>query len=428
MNLRPRSERHRRRQVGVGATLIVASFLTAYASSEVGSVQASAAESGATEPAAPASAEASPESTATSAVSSSTGAPTTAPPAADAPATEAPATEVKATEVKATEVKAAETQASATPAPSVLPAKPTEDEDDDSGAMITARAAAVPVAVAVATTPGATSSATPTPCVTTAPVTAGTMVWGMKDSFRKYIVGPIAKGNITVSDGATQAASNGPFTFGGGTGTASSGAFTGSYKGKVTMKGHETPPGSGTFDLNMTLSNPKITIAGGTGVLAVDAVDSDGAALPGLKFVNLVLTGKAPTVGGTTVTYTGIPTTMHKDAVALFGSDEGSFYSKDEPFEPVTFSLSTSATPSTANPCVTSRANSTSTPRATSSSSATSTSSRTSTPTPDTGDLPATGANTGTGTMILLASGLLASGTVMLSFSVPVKPGRYRRQ
>ncbi len=70
-----------------------------------------------------------------------------------------------------------------------------------------------PVTVAVTATP-----------VTPAPTTAGSLTWGVKESFRSYIVGPVAKGGATATSGASVV--DGVFRFGqadGGTWTAASG-------------------------------------------------------------------------------------------------------------------------------------------------------------------------------------------------------------
>src|SRR5690606_29014392 len=44
-------------------------------------------------------------------------------------------------------------------------------------------------------------------------IVGGELEWGVKDSFRSYIVGPIAQGNITTQAPATQEPGNGTFHF-----------------------------------------------------------------------------------------------------------------------------------------------------------------------------------------------------------------------
>ena len=83
---------------------------------------------------------------------------------------------------------------------------------------------------------------------------AGTLQWGVKKSFREYVLGGIAKGKIVAEDGAKQAANNGVFTFpqsstkhwNGTSGTVQ-------YAGKVNFSGHH-----GQMDVD--LLNPAIVV------------------------------------------------------------------------------------------------------------------------------------------------------------------------
>uniref|UniRef100_UPI00351F5CC0 HtaA domain-containing protein n=1 Tax=Streptomyces sp. IBSBF 2507 TaxID=2903530 RepID=UPI00351F5CC0 len=116
-------------------------------------------------------------------------------------------------------------------------------------------------------------------------VADGTLGWGVKESFRAYVVGTIAKGRVTVSGGATQAAGNGAFTFKDATGTYDTDAdkLTAVFKGAVNFKGHES---GGTYGLDLTLSNLKATLDGGTGTLSAD-VNSLGTQTKGVVLADL---------------------------------------------------------------------------------------------------------------------------------------------
>lgn len=83
----------------------------------------------------------------------------------------------------------------------------------------------------------------------------GSMEWGIKQSFRTYVVGDIAQGRFTVSDGARQASGNGVFTYpqassgkqwNGSTGTVQ-------YAGNINIWGHHG-------DMNVNLPNPSIQV------------------------------------------------------------------------------------------------------------------------------------------------------------------------
>lgn len=83
----------------------------------------------------------------------------------------------------------------------------------------------------------------------------GSLQWGVKQSFREYLVGSIAHGSITPSDGASQASHNGVFTFpqasSGTTWNGSTGTIQ--FAGLVNFYGHD-----GVLDVN--LANPVIEV------------------------------------------------------------------------------------------------------------------------------------------------------------------------
>lgn len=97
-------------------------------------------------------------------------------------------------------------------------------------------------------------------------VVSGELAWGAKESFRKYIGGPIADGTTTVAGGASIAA-NGTFRF-----PVDSGSFDPKtktleveYDGSVHFTGH-----AGALDL--LISDPRVEIKGDKGVLVADVV------------------------------------------------------------------------------------------------------------------------------------------------------------
>jgi hypothetical protein len=93
----------------------------------------------------------------------------------------------------------------------------------------------------------------------------GTLDWGFKESFRKYLGSPFSGGKITVADGAKQAAGNGVFTFVDGVGTydmKTHGTQT-AFKGSVHFTAH-----GGVLDI--TMSDLKISTAGKAGAITAD--------------------------------------------------------------------------------------------------------------------------------------------------------------
>jgi hypothetical protein len=95
---------------------------------------------------------------------------------------------------------------------------------------------------------------TPTPREPVAPVAGGSMSWAISPSFNSYVTGTIAKGSISVGNGATR--SGGTFWFGQAevsTFSPATGTGTVSYGGSVRYFGHQGA-------LDVTIANPQVRI------------------------------------------------------------------------------------------------------------------------------------------------------------------------
>ncbi|MFJ2518157.1 HtaA domain-containing protein [Cellulosimicrobium cellulans] len=165
------------------------------------------------------------------------------------------------------------------------------------------------------------------------PTTAGSLTWGVKESFRSYIVGPVADGGATASSGA--AVVDGLFRFGqadGGTWTAASGRGSVKYSGTVRFTGH-----SGALDLALT--NPVVDVTGpGAGRLLVDARSTglDGSTFDRKGVVVATLALDAPTTSADgAVTYTKAAATLTADGSLAFSG----FYPAGTALDPVTFTV-----------------------------------------------------------------------------------------
>lgn len=107
---------------------------------------------------------------------------------------------------------------------------------------------------------GPAAAATPT-----VSVVGGTLTWGIKDSFRGYVLGP-AGGTITVAGGATLSPASVP-TFPVAGGRFDGDALAAHFKGSIRFTGH-----MGALDL--TLSDLKVGLAAGEpGVLTADVTN-----------------------------------------------------------------------------------------------------------------------------------------------------------
>ncbi|QAY72877.1 hypothetical protein ET445_05500 [Agromyces protaetiae] len=168
---------------------------------------------------------------------------------------------------------------------------------------------------------GPTGPTTPqNPAPAPAPIAGGSLSWAVSNSFVDYVTGSIAKGQVSVSGGATR--SGGVFQFGqsGGSFDQSTGRGSADYSGAVRFTGH-----AGALDL--TFANPTLRVVSATeGVLNVSV---DGSRVD-LARVDLGAASKS-SVGGAT-RFAGAPTTLLASGVSAF---EG-YYGAGQQLAPVT--------------------------------------------------------------------------------------------
>ncbi|MER6515536.1 HtaA domain-containing protein [Streptomyces sp. NPDC001553] len=167
------------------------------------------------------------------------------------------------------------------------------------------RPIAIAAAIATAAALGATALVLPATAAVSAPaavaadstapwpIVKGTLDWGVKETFRTYVT-TVAKGEITVADGATKNA-DGTFRFGAPTGQyIPSGAHivTAAFKGSVTFK-------STAHHFEITLSNPRFDT--GTKKLVVD-VKKNGTLTQNVPFATVAFAGPQMDKLGTALT------------------------------------------------------------------------------------------------------------------------------
>ncbi|MCE3030660.1 HtaA domain-containing protein [Streptomyces sp. CMSTAAHL-2] len=154
--------------------------------------------------------------------------------------------------------------------------------------------------------PSDSPSKSPSSAPSTAPakgaIADGTLGWGVKETFRTYVVSGPAQGKITTSGGAKQASGNGAFTFPGATGSydTKAGTLSAAFKGAVNFKGHES---NGTYGLDLTLSDLHASLNHGTGTLTADVTSlgkkSEDVVLADLKAKSTGLTAKNDVITAT---------------------------------------------------------------------------------------------------------------------------------
>jgi hypothetical protein len=122
----------------------------------------------------------------------------------------------------------------------------------------------------------------PTPTPTAEPTTTPTpdpapedpeLVWGLKESFRSYITGSIAKGSVSRADGAE--VRNGIYVWDQHSASVDATAQgRASYRGSIRFQGHEDAATSGTYALDLELRDPQIALASASSaVLSFHVID-----------------------------------------------------------------------------------------------------------------------------------------------------------
>ncbi|MEU6860559.1 HtaA domain-containing protein [Glycomyces sp. NPDC046736] len=156
-------------------------------------------------------------------------------------------------------------------------------------------------------------------------VTGGSADWGVKQSFRDYVTGPIAHGEITVLDPATENA-DGTYHFPDATGTftAETCALDAAFAGGVNFYGHE-----GQLDLDVA----DLRVASVDGGLALYSGDT--------LIVNVAVTELA--ISGGQIAVSGAAATVAADGVDFFGG----FYTEGTEVDAVSFTVDLAGAPDT---------------------------------------------------------------------------------
>src|SRR5699024_2748259 len=121
------------------------------------------------------------------------------------------------------------------------------------------RALAASATMFLAATGAVTLAAAPASAAEGA-VSDATLSWGVRDSFRSYVEGPIAHGQITTS-GVTESGAGYDFTGGAGLADPEAGTAAVSFPGSVHFQGHESSD-PGVYILDMLIENVQVEVAG----------------------------------------------------------------------------------------------------------------------------------------------------------------------
>lgn len=186
------------------------------------------------------------------------------------------------------------------------------------------------------TVPASTTTSLPstTPSDTETRVESGSLDWGVKDTFVRYMESPASGGSISVTAPATRT-SGGPFHFPlSGTGTATgTTTFAVDFGGAVRFDAH-----GGVLDF--TITEPRVSRSGNSGALIVDAKSKDQEtgemiSYDDITMAELNFSGIDATSSGNTVTFADVPATLTEAGAPAFGG----FYQAGASLDPITLHL-----------------------------------------------------------------------------------------
>ncbi len=171
-------------------------------------------------------------------------------------------------------------------------------------------------------------------------VVGGDLDWGVRQSFRTYITGPIAHGQIAVEDGAVTN-EDGTFGFPAADGTVEGDTVSAAFGGVVHFTGHVgmgTPAGVPALD--MRVADIRVEVDGQDGVLVADVVSrglSSGALVTydDVTFAALDLSAVTPTPVEGGMRWAAVPATLTEDGVPAFAD----FYPAGSALDPLTVTL-----------------------------------------------------------------------------------------
>ncbi|TDC71161.1 HtaA domain-containing protein, partial [Streptomyces hainanensis] len=168
---------------------------------------------------------------------------------------------------------------------------------------------------------------------TSGTVQEGRLDWGVKESFRTYVTGPIANGDVELSDGASEIADGYRFPVAGGEFDPATPALDADFTGGVRFTGHE-----GALDLRFT--ELTVEIDGTEGELIADVSSKDRTSgevteYDAITVAELDVPADALNPVDDVLTLDAVPATLTADGAEAFGG----FYSAGEELDPVTVSV-----------------------------------------------------------------------------------------
>ncbi|KJY17523.1 MULTISPECIES: HtaA domain-containing protein [unclassified Streptomyces] len=193
------------------------------------------------------------------------------------------------------------------PAPEPTPTKPTPTKD-----------------------PAPTKDPSPTvPADGTQKVLNGKLTWGVKESFRRYVLGA---GSITPAGGAAKNGDLFDFAFGKGELDVKKQKLNASFEGNLRFQ-------YAAHGIDMTFANPRVDATGKSGTLYVDVKNAAGSRT-GVAFATLDLSKTDYRTKNGVLALNAVPAAFTADGAAAFANDTtGSMYKAGDAIDPLTFSV-----------------------------------------------------------------------------------------
>ncbi|WP_425244520.1 HtaA domain-containing protein [Streptomyces citrinus] len=166
----------------------------------------------------------------------------------------------------------------------------------------------------------------------------GTLDWGVKESFRTYITGPVAHGKVELTGGAAKNGSVYRFGDASGSYDAASTSLDARFAGTVRFLGHAT---DGAYALDLRFGDLRVTAKGTGGRLVADvsSKDMDSGKVTmydDLTVATLKVGSGDLTATGDIVELDGATATLTADGAKAFGG----FYQAGAALDPVTAAVS----------------------------------------------------------------------------------------
>ncbi len=178
-------------------------------------------------------------------------------------------------------------------------------------------------------TPSTTTKNPTPPADDTQKVLSGKLTWGVKESFRKYV---LSAGSITPAGGAAKNGDTFDFAFGKGDLDVKKQKLIASFEGNLRFQ-------YAAHGIDMTFGNPRVEATGKTGTLYVDVKNGSGAKT-GLRFATLDLSKADYKTRNGVLALNAVPAAFTAEGAAAFANDTtGSMYKAGDAIDPLTFAV-----------------------------------------------------------------------------------------